>query len=101
MPTMADRDIARYEMTNTAALDKRTALVMGMLYREPTTSEWCLRIISEPAMGRTAHENVDELQAATCALQPATCNLQPATFALQPALCNLRFATCALQPAPF
>ena len=36
---------------------------MGMLYREPSSGEWCLRIISEAAQGRTAHENVDELQA--------------------------------------
>jgi len=57
------RDIARYTMSNTAALDKHTALVMGMLYREPSSGEWCLRIISEAAQGRTAHENVDELQA--------------------------------------
>jgi len=57
------RDIARYEMSNTAALDKHTALVMGMLYREPNSGDWCLRIISEAAQGRTAHENVDELQA--------------------------------------
>ncbi|KAL1512166.1 hypothetical protein AB1Y20_005432 [Prymnesium parvum] len=54
------RDIFRYEMTNTKELDKHTALVMAMLYREGP--EWCARIISEPAQGRTAHDNVDELQ---------------------------------------
>ena len=55
------RDIASYEMSNTRELDKHTALVVGVLYRDPS-SEWCFRIISEAAMGRTCHENVDELQ---------------------------------------
>ena len=34
---------------------------MGMLFRD-ATGEWGFEIISEAAQGRTAHENVDELQ---------------------------------------
>ena len=57
------RDIFRYHMTNTKELDKHTALVVGMLFQEG--GAWCARIISEAAQGRTANENVDELQAYT------------------------------------
>jgi tellurium resistance protein TerZ len=53
-------EIAQYSMSKNAALDKKTALVMGCLYRDG--SDWNLRIISEPAQGRTVHDNVDELQ---------------------------------------
>lgn len=53
-------EIAQYAMSHSAALDKHTALVMGCLYKDG--DEWSFRIISEPAQGRTAHENVDELQ---------------------------------------
>jgi len=60
--TSSLRDIAKFEMSNSSFLDKHTALLVGMLFREPQTLEWCLRIISEAAHGRTAHENVDELQ---------------------------------------
>jgi len=56
------RDLAQYTLTGTKMLDKRTALVMGMLFRADPSADWCLRIISEAAMGRTAHDNVDELQ---------------------------------------
>ena len=37
---------------------------MAVLYRDVFTNpnEWCLRICSVPAMGRTAQDNVDELQ---------------------------------------
>ena len=67
-------DVAKYTLSNCAALDKHTALVMGCLYRSqsvdgeigtPTSSYaggWYLRIIAEPAQGRTVHDNVDELQ---------------------------------------
>ena len=55
------RDLATFTLTNTKFLDKHTALVVGMLFRDPT-GEWGFEIISEAAQGRTAHENVDELQ---------------------------------------
>ena len=56
------RDLATFKMSNCAALDKHTALVLGMLFRETTTGEWAFEIVSEAAQGRTAHDNVDELQ---------------------------------------
>jgi len=57
-------DIASYALTNSADLDKHTALVMGCLYRGPSelAGDWCLSIISEAAQGRTVRDNVDELQ---------------------------------------
>ena len=35
---------------------------MGCIYRDSSTNEWFLRIISEAAHGRVASELVDELQ---------------------------------------
>jgi len=57
-------DIASYALTNSAELDKHTALVMGCLYRGSSelAGDWCLCIISEAAHGRTVKDNVDELQ---------------------------------------
>ena len=65
-------DIAKYTLTNCTALNGHTALVMGCLYRSnlvdagnkysSSSGGWYLRIIAEPAQGRTVHDNVDELQ---------------------------------------
>jgi tellurium resistance protein TerZ len=63
-------DIAKYTLSNCAALDRHTALVMGCLYRSQLVDGdggsshggWYLRIIAEAAQGRTVHDNVDELQ---------------------------------------
>jgi len=55
-------DLAKFRMANFAFLDKHTALVVGMLYRDLATGEWAFEIVSEAAQGRTAHDNVDELQ---------------------------------------
>jgi tellurium resistance protein TerZ len=65
-------DIAKYTLSNCAALDRHTALVMGCLYRSQLVNEsndnaanggdWYLRIIAEPAQGRTVNDNIDELQ---------------------------------------
>ena len=54
-------DVARYTLTNCKSLNHHTALVMACFYRSPM-SEWCLRIIAEPAQGRQVHDNIDELQ---------------------------------------
>ena len=61
-------DVANYKLSNCAALNGHTALVMGCLYRSPLveggspTRDWYLRIIAEPAQGKTVNDNVDELQ---------------------------------------
>jgi len=57
-------NIAKYALSNTKALDGKTALLVGCLYRTGSSSsnEWHLCIISEPSQGKTAVENVDELQ---------------------------------------
>jgi len=57
------KDIAKYELTNVKELDKHTALVMGILYRNSFSREWCLRIVSEAAQGTMAKDLVDEMQA--------------------------------------
>jgi len=54
------RDLASFRLTNCKMLDKHTALVLGMLFRDGP--EWGFEIISEAAQGRTAVDNVDELQ---------------------------------------
>jgi tellurium resistance protein TerZ len=75
-------DVARYTLTNCNALNHHTALVMGCLYRSSTsgttsTCDWCLRIISEPAQGRTVHDNVDELQRFLRSHPPQTPSIPP------------------------
>ena len=61
--TKTKKEIAVYTMTNCRSLDKHTALVMGCFYRtQQNPNDWLLHIISEPALGRTAFDNVDELQ---------------------------------------
>ncbi|CAB9502985.1 Tellurium resistance protein TerZ [Seminavis robusta] len=54
-------EIARYALTDSKELDKHTALLMGCLYRS-SNGQWLLAIISAPAHGRMAEDNVDELQ---------------------------------------
>jgi stress response protein SCP2 len=75
--TASKRDIATYTLTANRQLDKRTALIMACLYRSENRAcggeegEWLLRIISEPAQGKTAQDNVDELQNYLRCTQPA------------------------------
>ncbi len=59
--SVTGQDIASYKLSNNHALDKHTGLVMASLYRQD--DGWCMRIISEAAHGRQAHDLVDELQA--------------------------------------
>ena len=57
------RDLARYHMTDNKSLDKHTALLVGMAYRDAASSEWAFEVIGEAAHGRMAQDNIDELQA--------------------------------------
>lgn len=61
--TDSKRDLCKYKLSKTKALDKKTALLVAVLYRDGATGEWVLQIISEAAMGKTCGELVDELQA--------------------------------------
>ena len=54
------RDIILFQLTNTKFLDKKTALVMGFLFREGP--EYGFQVVAEGALGRTAQANVDEFQ---------------------------------------
>ena len=48
-------DLARYQLSNNRSVDGYTGLVVACLYRDDNDeSEWCMRIISEPAHGRYA-----------------------------------------------
>jgi tellurium resistance protein TerZ len=64
--THSKLDMASYSITSSRQLDKHTALIMACLYRANTNeqgeSEWSLLIVSEAADGRTAKDNVDEVQ---------------------------------------
>lgn len=56
-------DLARYQLSNNRSVDGYTGLVVACLYRDDNDeSEWCMRIISEPAHGRYASKLVDEVQ---------------------------------------
>lgn len=55
-------DIASYQLTNSKEVDGHTALVMACLYRGDNPDDWYLSIISLPAQGKLAKENVDDLQ---------------------------------------
>mmetsp|Transcript_21387 Transcript_21387/g.35394 ORF Transcript_21387/g.35394 Transcript_21387/m.35394 type:complete len:597 (-) Transcript_21387:73-1863(-) len=55
-------DIATYNLSNVKEVDKHTALVMGCLYRGRGPDDWYLRIISLPAQGKIAGQNVDDLR---------------------------------------
>ena len=55
------QDLATFKLTNAKFLDKHTALLVGMLFRDEQGA-WGFEIISEAAQGRTAQDNVDELQ---------------------------------------
>ena len=50
----------RLRLTGASHLDKRTALLMALIYRDPnaadSTNEWCMRIMSDATMGRTAQQ---------------------------------------------
>lgn len=63
-------DICTHAISDCKFLDGHTALVVCVLYRAPGKGkkkakggdEWCMRVISEAAMGKTVKDNVDELQ---------------------------------------
>ena len=56
-----DHNIATYTLSHASSLDKHTALLMGCLFRD-IAETWNFRVISLPANGKTAHENVVDLQ---------------------------------------
>lgn len=47
-------DVAAYKLTGTKKLDKKTSLLIAMLFRHGGTGEWCLQIMSKAGLGRTA-----------------------------------------------
>ena len=77
-PAAGNRDVATFKMTGTRELDKHTALLVGMLYRDPASGGWALRVIAEPAHGRVAEDNVDELQRHIQRRPVAALNQRPA-----------------------
>lgn len=47
-------DLCTYTLTNNASLDKHTALLLANLYRDTSTRDWMMRILSVPSQGKTA-----------------------------------------------
>ena len=47
-------DLCTYTLTNNSTLDKHTALLLADLYRDATTRDWMMRILSVPSQGKTA-----------------------------------------------
>ncbi|CAB9506210.1 Tellurium resistance protein [Seminavis robusta] len=65
--TMTGVDIAVHALSDCQFLDGHTALVMGCVYRVKARggkkeSDWCLKIISQAADGKTVKDLVDEMQ---------------------------------------
>jgi len=54
-------DLASYTLTNNAALDGHTALLLADLYRDATTRDWMMRILSVPSQGKTARRCIGHL----------------------------------------
>jgi len=58
----SNRDLCKYKLTGTKELDKKTALLVAVLYRDGGTAEWVLQIVSKPEVGRTVHNLVGVFQ---------------------------------------
>ena len=41
--------MARYALSGVRALDKKTALLMACLHRDPASGDWAMRIVSLPS----------------------------------------------------
>ena len=57
-------EVAKYTLTNTAELDRHTALLVACLFRdhaEKSGSSWRLWIMSKPRQGRTVQENIPDI----------------------------------------
>ncbi|KAK3267060.1 hypothetical protein CYMTET_24357 [Cymbomonas tetramitiformis] len=59
----SQRDLFQVTLTNTKEFDKKTGLLLGMLFRAADNGDWCVRIISTPGIARTASECVKWLEA--------------------------------------
>eukprot|EP00578_Thalassiosira_sp_NH16_P027396 CAMPEP_0181092004 /NCGR_PEP_ID=MMETSP1071-20121207/8695_1 /TAXON_ID=35127 /ORGANISM="Thalassiosira sp., Strain NH16" /LENGTH=619 /DNA_ID=CAMNT_0023174171 /DNA_START=125 /DNA_END=1984 /DNA_ORIENTATION=- len=47
-------DLASYTLTNNSALDGHTALLLADLYKDKSSRDWMMRILSVPSQGKTA-----------------------------------------------
>lgn len=47
-------DLCTYTLTNNSALDKHTACLLADLYRDASSRDWMMRILSVPSQGKTA-----------------------------------------------
>ena len=54
-------EVAKYTLTNTAELNRHTALLVACLFRENNSNEWRLWIMSQPGQGRTVEDNIDDV----------------------------------------
>ena len=51
-------DLASYTLTNNSALDGHTALLLADLYKDKSSRDWMMRILSVPSQGNTARVSV-------------------------------------------
>jgi tellurium resistance protein TerZ len=57
---VTNRDLCKYKLSGTKELDKKTALLVAILYRDGGTAEWVLQIVAQPAMGKTV-QNLEKV----------------------------------------
>ena len=56
-------EVAKYAMTNTAELNRHTALLVACLYRTDTSNDWRLWIMAKPMQGKKVNENTQDVLA--------------------------------------
>ena len=62
--TRSKHDFASFKMTGMSDLKGKTALIMGILYRDPQNPlEWMLHVCALPGTGKVVKNNVGNLQA--------------------------------------
>lgn len=70
-------DLASYTLTNNAALDGHTALLLADLYRDANTREWMMRILSVPSQGKTARRCIAHISEYLRSVPPAPAAVPP------------------------
>jgi len=70
-------DICTYTLTNNKDLDGHTAVILADLYRDASTREWMMRIISKPTQGKTARRCLSAIGQFLRTTRPGTANVPP------------------------
>ena len=70
-------DLASYTLTNNAALDGHTALLLADLYRDMNTRDWMMRILSVPSQGKTARRCLNHISDYLKSVPPTEAAIPP------------------------